>query len=466
MVGPMKPTFAGRRRRVQAGHGVAGVVLMVCCWVWTADAEAGRGQDKVREIVLNDDGGWSWFEDERAIIVGDRLIVGSVACGRLEPARRGDVDVVGLDLRSGAGTRLALHRNLEADDHDSPAFLALPDGRVLAMYSRHGRDARIYWRITRREGTAIDWEREREFVPSPTSRVTYSNVHWSPREGARGRIYNFFRGLDNSFKPSWMFSDDLGETWSVGGILIDVEAAFRHRPYVKYASDGRGRIHLAFTEGHPRDFDNSLHHLVIDRESVRRSDGEVLRGLREGAVFPVEATRVFEGTPDRVAWIHDVAVDSGGRVRVAWSVQMDSAGLPSRQGGDDHRYFWAEWRGKGWQVEEIAYAGSRLYPGEDDYTGGISLHPDDPRAVVISTNVDPLSGNRLESGHHELFRGRRTGGRSGGTWAWEALTPGATEDHLRPILPKWKRGRTALLWLRGAYRAYTDYDLMVMGRIE
>lgn len=97
-------------------------------------------------------------------------------------------------------------------------------------------------------------------MPSGSSRVTYANLHWiAGRRAARTMISS--AGLDNTFKPSWMASDDWGNSWRAGGLLIDFEsAAFRHRPYVKYASDGRGTIHFAFTEGHPRDFDNSIYH--------------------------------------------------------------------------------------------------------------------------------------------------------------------------------------------------------------
>src|SRR2546425_267574 len=32
-------------------------------------------------ITFNDDGGWSWFEDERAIVHKSKVIIGSVAAG-------------------------------------------------------------------------------------------------------------------------------------------------------------------------------------------------------------------------------------------------------------------------------------------------------------------------------------------------------------------------------------------------
>ena len=127
----------------------------------------------------------------------------------------------------------------------------------------------------------------------------------------------------------------------------------------------------------------------------------------------------------------------------------------------DHRYRWARWDGREWLDEEIAFAGTRLYAGEDDYTGGICLHPDAPETVFISTDVDPASGVPLPGGHHEIYEGRRA---RKGEWEWRPVTAESKVDQLRPLVPRWGRGKTALLWLRGTYRSYTDYDLEVAGR--
>ncbi len=419
---------------------------------------------RTNATIVNDDGGWSWFQDERAIVVGDRLLVGSVAMGRTDSSRRGDIEVTALDLRSGELTRSVLHDGLEADDHDAPALLELPHREVLAMYGRHGSENRIFSRISTDDGEAGSWEAEQQIIPSPGSRVTYSNLHWLSREGRRGRVYNFFRGLDDRFKPSWMYSDDRGRSWRVGGVLVDLpEPTIKHRPYVKYASNGRDAIHLAFTEGHPRDFNNSIYHAMIRKGMLCRVDGTRIRKLDEGPVEPKDAVQVFVGNSNRVAWIQDIAVDRD-EVRLVYSVQMDSAGLPPGKGGGDHRYFWARWKRGVWWNFEIAHGGTRLYAGEDDYTGGICLHPDDPGQVFLSTNVDPVTGWPLPSGHYELFRGRAKGDFP--VWTWEPLTPDATQDNLRPIVPRWRRGRTILLWLRGAYRAYTSYSLEVVARVE
>jgi hypothetical protein len=63
--------------------------------------------------------------------------------------------------------------------------------------------------------------------------------------------------------------------------------------------------------------------------------------------------------------------------------------------------------------------------------------------------------------HWEIFRGEtRDEGRS---WRWQAVTRDSTGDNLRPIVPRTGRRDELLLWLRGRYRSYTDYDLEVVG---
>ena len=398
-------------------------------------------------ITFNDDGAWSWFQDERAIIHRGKLIIGSAS-------RRGDIEATVYDLGTGALTRSTLQSQQRYDDHNAPAFLARPDGRVLAVYAKHGSENRFHYRLSSPD--AETWEPQRVFVPSETSRVTYSNLFSLRSEG--NRIYNFFRGLDNSFKPSYAWSDDGGQSWNTGNVVIDVPATVRHRPYVKYASDGSSTIHFLYTEGHPRDFNNSVYHVYYRGGMLYRSDGRPIRSLREGLNEPGEGTRVFQGDPDSVAWVSDLHLDRRGHPVAVYSVQKNSAGLPPGQGGDDLRYRYARWTGTRWEDHEIAHAGSRLYAGEDDYTGNMALDPDDPDSVYISTNVDPVTGVRKP--HYEIYRGT-----AGPIWKWTPLTADSASDNIRPIVPKSGRGQTVVLWLRGQYTSYTNYDLAVVGMV-
>jgi len=420
-------------------------------------------------IVVNNDGGWCWFQDERAIVQGNRLIVGSVASGSRDPDRQGDIEVVSFDLSTGSRTRVRLHPRLASeddayDDHNAPAFLTRPDGRILAVYAKHGSENRFYYRVSE-PNDATEWGPISEFSPSPSSRITYSNLLYLETEG---RTYNFFRGLDDSYRPSFVISDDRGDHWATGTIVIRNRTQERHRPYVKYASDGKSSIHLAFTDGHPHVFPNSIYHVVYRDGQLRRSDGSTIIPLTDGLPSPDTGTRVYQGDSDHIAWISDLHLDADLNPYLAFSVHRGGTDVPIGTGGLDHRYFRARWNGSEWRVDEIAFGGTRLYWNEDHYTGNIALDPSDPNTVYISTNADPNTGrplsSRADGGRHwEIFRGSTSDG--GRTWDWEAITRNSRYDNIRPIVPEWKEG-TALLWLRGTYSTYTNYDLEVVGRMH
>lgn len=415
-------------------------------------------------IRFSDDGGWCWFQDPRAIVTGGKLLIGTVAAGRLDPRRRGDLDVVAHDLATGVTRRHTLLHTTDPalkapwmDDHNSPVFWVRPDGRILTAFSQHHLEGKVYYRISRKPNDPSAWDELRVFTPSATSLVTYTNLI-SLR--AEGRLYDFFRGLHGRFKPSYAYSDDAGAIWRAGNVVVDMPAKIPQRPYAKYASDGNDTIHIAYTEGHPREFVTSLYHVYYRGGKLHRSDGSVIRSLAEGLKSPGEGTRVFAGDAGNLAWISDLRIDGTGRPYLAFSVRKGS--------GEDHRYHFAEWNGSRWLDTEVAYAGSKLYAGEEDYTGLPCLDPHDPAAMYISTNADPMTGKPLISAadrrrHWEIFAGARD---RSGRWTWRAVTRNSTADNLRPMMPVWPGDRRALLWLRGTMKSYLDYSFEVVGRIE
>ena len=427
-------------------------------------------------IVFNDDGGWCWFQGERALVSDGTLVIGSVAAGAHDPARRGNIEVVAYDLASGRKCLSVLHPRLSGgqesqyDDHNAPAFLVRPDGRILAVYSKHGLENRFYYRISAEPGNPATWQAERTFIPGASSRITYSNLVWLAAEnGGKGRIYNFFRGLDGRNKPSYAWSDDSGENWKTGGVYIDVPSSFPHRPYVKYVSNSVDVVHMFYTDGHPREFSgNSNYHIYYKGGMLYKSDGSPICGLQQGLRTPEQGTRIFAGDTADIAWTSDIRLDRAGRPYVAYSVRKVPMGAPPISAGDDHRYHYARWNGKQWVDHEIAYAGSCLYSSELDYTGNVTLDPGDPDTVYISSNVEPKSGAPLLSRadgnrHYEIFRGTTTDG--GASWSWTSITTDSSADNLRPIVPVGSGDNSVLLWLRGTYRAYTDYNLAVVGVI-
>jgi hypothetical protein len=362
------------------------------------------------------------------------------------------------DFDAQRASSFELHDRLELDDHDSAAFLERPDGRVLSLYAKHGTENRFYYRIST-DSSLLEWGAERTFTPTSATRLTYSNLFLLSAEN--GRIYDFYRGLDDSYKPSFAYSDDAGETWKSGNVVIRVPSTQKHRPYVRYASNGSDAIHLLYTEAHPRDFDNSLYHVYYKAGMLHASNGTVLDALSDGLTSPDQGTRIFQGDADHVAWGMQLSLDAMGHPVAVYSVQVDSAGLPTGQGGLDIRYRYARWDGTAWRDHALAFGGSKLYSGEDDYSGLGAIDPVDANIVYISSDADPATGEPLTSAadgarHHEIFRGKTSD--SGQTWQWSAVTKDSAVDNLRPIAPAPSpSGRRALLWLRGTYTTYTNY---------
>lgn len=123
------------------------IAIVICALLAAA---AGLAQTPANYVAgslirLNDNGAWSWFMDERVIVDDGKLIVGSVrSLGDLEATRGrpgwGNVEISVYDIETGETGRVVFHRHFEQDDHDAPALMVLPDGRYLAVYSRHARE--------------------------------------------------------------------------------------------------------------------------------------------------------------------------------------------------------------------------------------------------------------------------------------------------------------------------------------
>ena len=401
-------------------------------------------------VVFNTDGGWCWYQDERAVIDNGMLLFGGVTT-------EGDITVTRYDLESGDRSVAVLHERLEADDHNVPSLLVRPDGRYLASYTRHSTDNYMRYKISAEPGNPDEWRPEQ--LIDVGDRACYSNVYHLEQEG---RTYNFHRGRD--WDPNYLVSDDFGDTWTYGGKLWE----FPDRPYPRYASNDRDEIHIVTTEAHPRDYVNSIYHGFIREGYVYHSDGSpvgALSGTPESDIEPMHLTLVFQGDEDNVAWTSSIEIDDHGNPYIGYTVTKDR--IRRGQGGFDHRYRYARWDGTEWIIHEIAYAGTRLYAGEDEYTGLITLNPDDPDMVYISADVDPVTGEPLISQatgeqQYEIFQGMT--GDMGASWSWEQVTEHSESDNIRPVIVS-EGGDRVLLWLRGDYRSYTDYEMEVVGYV-
>lgn len=468
---PETPTNWLARLNARRMGGVVRFLLAVAC------VEGGLSLFASGEpLVLKTNGGWCWFQGERAVVAEGRLIFTTIAGDNGGGWDAGDLVATQHDFNTGHTSHFELHDRFQRDDHDVAGLCVLPDRRVLAVYGKHGSDRLQRWRLTTRPADINEWSEEQTLDVG--AGYTYSNV--CRLEAENGRLYNFHRGL--GFNPNCTISDDGGRTWRYGWRLLewtreDLQNDPRYtgmdgrRPYLRYADDGRDTIHFLTTDDHPRAYDNSVYHGFYRAGKLFRSDGTPA-GLpgADGVsqLKPRSFTEVFRGGPDHVAWTTDIRLDAQGRPCIAFSVQTDGAAtraLRKGDGGQDHRYYYGRWDGAGWRIHEMAHAGTKLYAGEDDYTGLVALDSHDPNTVFISTNADPSTGKPLISEadgkrHWEIFQGAT--GDGGAHWKWTPITRSSRQDNLRPVIPRWPDGPRVVLWARGELKSYTDYRLDIV----
>jgi hypothetical protein len=441
-------------------------------------------------VTLNDNGAWCWYQDERVLIdpTNNTMLVGSIAAaeGLGGPGRSGNVELALVDLTTRKTRQIVvLHERFEADDHDVPALYLRPDGRYLAVYSRHKTDNFTFWRISENPHDATSWRPVQTFDWTQLvagRKVTYQNLHYLPAEG---RLYNFVRAINDD--PSILISDDHGDTWRFGGKVLTIPKVGYVNAYMRYASNGVDRIDFICTEHHPRNFNNSIYHGYIKGGMLHRSDGHVVDShvLDPNAPPQTLLTKVFaadtvvDGDLMTRAWTVDLRLDSAGHPVGIISCRANDvpqagnvdpkAGIrnsradeaPAEVYSDDRRLFYIRFDGHAWHVHQLAKAGPGLLPHEQDYTGLGAVDPADTNRVYISTPIHPATGQTLKV--HEIFRGVTRDG--GASWQWTQLTHDSPVANLRPIVPKGADGKI-VLWFRGTMTASQHYKCEVVGAFD
>lgn len=386
--------------------------------------------------TLHSDAAWCWFSDPRAIVVtteGEKsLVSGGVS-------EDGSIVAFSYDIDTGTVNKGLIFDKLEKDDHNNPTFLESLDGHILAFYTRHHKDV-LFMSKSSFKSDISKWGKarilnpvnERDQATYGVPKYTYANPFRLSRED--NRIYLF--GRWSGFKPTVVWSDDDGETWSESQVVI-CPRPFRpgNRPYVKYYSDGRSRIHFAFTDGHPRNEPtNSIYYAYYEKGGFYRADGEKICNVDELPFDPAEATIVYNAkkTGER-AWVHDVKVDGRGKVHIAYARFPDE---------ETHQYYMARFDGKKWNNQFICNSG-KWFPEtqtgtlerEPHYSGGITINEMDTSVVYLSREV---------GGVFEIEKWFTKD--QGITWQHKSITQGSKFNQVRPV-SVWGAEKTMVLWM-------------------
>lgn len=404
--------------------------------------------------TLTDDGAWCWFSDPRAIYTKQKN--GQIVTGWV--TKSGDIMSASLDLKSGKIQQKRLYTKLEIDDHDNPAFLELTDNRILTQYTWHGGSKKgmgVIQNTTLQPRDITTFSDSLVFKPQTPEllkkyvRETYTYANPFMLSGENNKIFSFGRWV--GFKPNLITSTNNGKTWSDPVVVItSKELNTNNRPYVKYYSDGKARIHLIFTDGHPNAEPlNSVYYCYYEKGAFWRADGSKIATMDQLPFHPSDATVVYKATPETgKAWIFDVVADDKGRPVVAYTRYPTNL---------QHQYYYAVYDGKKWVDNHLIDSG-KWFPQtpegkkerEENYSGGLTIDPIDPSIVYFSHEINDV---------FEISKAQTSD--KGKTWKTTPITRNSQLDNVRPVIPRYKKkgDKNVLLWMQNRkYIHYTDYD--------
>jgi hypothetical protein len=417
----------GRRSHRARGAGAAAAAIAALLVVGVGS----RPEPSASTLQLGE-GAWSWFGDPRAVYSRGAIFAGWVSpTGWVMAAR----------WSGGRLSATPVAKEGRPDDHDSPALLVGRDGRLTIFYSHHGGHA-LHWRVSAAPREVRAWSPEQTLGINSAGPwgYTYPNPLWLPAER---RVWLLWRGGD--WQPTFAVARSVA-TLRAGTARRLIAAP--GRPYLKVATDRGSRIALAFTDGHPGEQarPTSLYYAEYRAGSVRRASGRRIASVDRLPLRPRQVDLVYDGPGHGMqAWLDDVAFGQDGRPVIAFSASP----------GNGHRYFWARWTGRRWDVVPLANGGGSISPWRQRYyDGGIALDPADPRTVYASCQ---------RRGEFDIVRLRTTDG--GRSWQRRWMTRPDGVDDVRPVVPRGlPPGRHALLWLHGHYNTYFDFETTVVGR--
>ena len=395
-------------------------------------------------IDLANKGAWCWFQDPRGIYLEDenKIIAGYVDAS-------GSIKVSELDLANNQVAEHLLKENLQKDDHAAPAFVKLPNNKIMAFYSAHnGRE--MYYRLNQSSKDLSQWGPEKTIPTNIEGQkgYCYPNPVLLSEEG--NRLYLFWRG--GTFKPTFAYSDDYGENWEAAQTLIQTDEQSYKRPYLKVFSNGKDKIHFAFTDGHPRDCPlNSIYYMYYQDGKFFKAGGNEISSIDDLPIKHDNADLVYDATKTKArAWIWDVTTDHDGKPVLVYTWLKEET---------KHIYCYARWDGKEWKNYKITGAG-QAFPRPDlnkedrdpepHYSGGIYLNHNDPNIVYLSKP------------HNDRYEIEKWWTENGGKkWLHESITQNSYYDNSRPVYIENSHNKEFVLWMNGEYRHYTDYQTSI-----
>ncbi|MDD4993733.1 MAG: BNR-4 repeat-containing protein [Paludibacter sp.] len=400
--------------------------------------------------VISKEGAWCWFADPRALHYEN-------AGGTINSTYIGYIDVHGNikatqhNFLTGKNNEVLIRSYFQPDDHDNPSFLILPDERVMIFYSRHTDEACFYYRISKKAGDITSLGAEMKIVTADNT--TYPSPFILSDDPTH--IYLCWRGINWHPTIAKLSIPDAQDNVSVVWGPYQMVQSTGARPYCKYTSNGKDKLYLTYTTGHPdNEYPNYVYFNYVDINTLQLKDitGTVLSTIANGVhnvnktTYPASyPNAVVDAPTDQRDWVWQTALDKDGLPVIAM-VQISNDKLT-------HNYYYAKWTGTSWRKTFLANAGGKFHQTaglELCYSAGLAIDDANPNIVYASIPVTGTSGSVYELMKYTI-------GADGTITSSEQITTNSTLNNVRPfIVANSGNSPFRLVWMHGNY-----YDWIV-----
>lgn len=403
--------------------------------------------------VVAEEGAWCWFADPRALHYEN-------AGGTINATYIGYIDVHGnvkatqYDWLTGVKSDVLIRSYFQPDDHNNPTFIVLPDERVMIFYTRHTDEPCIWYRVSEKKGDITALGEEKRLATA--NNTTYPSPFILSDDP--NHIYLCWRGINWHPTIARLTMPDANGDCAFDFGPKQIVQSTGARPYAKYQSNGKDKIYVSYTTGHPdNEMPDWLYFNVID---INNGNGPILRDLNgtqlsviADGVFNVSKTDSYASSypatiVDRTSgvrnWVWQIALDSEERPVVAYP-HIDNAKT-------SHTYYYGRWNGSAWKTTQVAQGGHAFHQNwnstERCYSGGMAIDPDNVNDLYLSI---PTSGGAFSTdGTYEIWK--YTVSDAGVVTGSEQITTNSPKNNARPfIIPGSKSSPMRLTWMQGDY---------------
>ncbi len=402
------------------------------------------------------EGAWCWFADPRAMHYTSKD-------GKVDAAYVGYIDVHGnikASMFDGDRQQDVLMRSyFQPDDHDNPTFLALPDGRIMAFYTRHTDESCFYYRISTVPGDITRLGEEKKIV------VANNTTYPSPfiLSDDPDHIYLCWRGIGWHPTIAKLTMPDQNDDVKIAYGPYQMVQSTGARPYAKYQSNGKDKIYVSYTTGHPdNEYPNWLYFNVININAKKAADGTVTTSPQlcdlKGNVLSTIAKGKFNvsKTDSYKSKYAATLIDAPTAYRDwVWQITLDKDDNPVvamvRISNDksSHEYYYARWNGQQWKLTDLANGGGRFHSSNTElcYSGGMAIDPDTVSHVYLSVPTPhDVTGQKV----YEIWKYTVDG--DGRVTDKTPVTRNSAKNNVRPfILPGSAGKKLRLCWMNGDY---------------